>query len=900
MTRIYASPTPDVTNEEREHAALARKVAEECVVLLENDGTLPMEPGPIALYGVGARHTVKGGTGSGDVNSRTSVNVEQGLQNAGFEIVTRAWLDRYDEAFERAREEYLDVYVPKRMEERGVPRLVITFEEPFVEPGPIPITKEDVESSKTDQAVFVVSRTSGEGRDRKDEAGDYRLSSQELEDIRTLASAYDRFAVVLNVGGIIDMKEVLAVEGVNAVVLMSQLGNIGGDVIADVISGKVNPSGKLSDTWAVDYADYPSSATFGSNDSDTDDERYTEGVFVGYRYFDTFGVEPLYPFGYGLSYTTFELSDASVGLSDAGTGIPGRTAGIAASCHGESSPVVWVSVDVANTGERAGKEVVQAYVSAPSGSLPKPRQELKGFRKTRLLEPGEVQTLDIEIDVRDLASYSEEEASWVLEAGTYAVHVGTSSRDTEVAGMLTLDETVRTRVCRNLFELDVPMEEIRPETGTDSHTESQHDVASGSASDDRSGSASGLSSESTPDDRPGTPPIAIDPSSIVTERVAYQGSRELDAKPFDGMLTLEDVRSGRCTLEDVVAQLTVDEMAELCVGTLRSDGSLVGNASKGVPGAAGDTSSVLAESRGFKGLILADGPAGLRLQPVFKTDLDGNVLPGGEMLGDDYNPFDPSLDDENSRTYYQYCTAIPIGWALAQSWNPELLEEAGRMVSDEMVTFGVDVWLAPALNIHRNPLCGRNFEYYSEDPLVSGTAAAAVVRGVQQNPGKGACIKHLVANNQEDNRYFSCDNVTERTMREIYCKGFEIAIRQGRPMTVMTSYNLVNGVHTANDHDLIQGFARDECGFDGFVMTDWYTSQSVPAFTGKSDKYPIASSVGCIHAGNDDQQPGCEQNVADIVEAVGSGEPKDGFSIGIDDLRFCALNMLRVIDRCTP
>ena len=265
------------------------------------------------------------------------------------------------------------------------------------------------------------------------------------------------------------------------------------------------------------------------------------------------------------------------------------------------------------------------------------------------------------------------------------------------------------------------------------------------------------------------------------------------------------------------------------------------------------------------------------------------------ILGDIHEPFDPKYTDDNSDTYYQYCTAIPIGWALAQSWNMELLEKIGSMVGVEMEEFGIDLWLAPALNIHRNPLCGRNFEYYSEDPLVSGKSAAAITRGVQSHSGRGTTIKHFAANSQEDNRYFTNSHINERAIREIYLRGFEIAVKESQPLSIMTSYNLLNGIHTANHYDLIQAVARDEWGFKGFVMTDWFTSQHQPELTGNGTViYPISASTGCIYAGNDVQMPGCQKNVDDIVAAVYKGEEIDGYKITLADLQFNAANVIRV------
>jgi beta-glucosidase len=272
------------------------------------------------------------------------------------------------------------------------------------------------------------------------------------------------------------------------------------------------------------------------------------------------------------------------------------------------------------------------------------------------------------------------------------------------------------------------------------------------------------------------------------------------------------------------------------------------------------------------------------------------LIPGGEILGESFTPFPDDLDESDVVDYYQYCTAIPIGWALAQSWNTELVESAGDMVGKEMEQFGVDLWLAPALNIHRNPLCGRNFEYYSEDPFVSGKIAAAMTNGVQKHPGKGTTIKHFAANNQEDNRYFVNAHVSERALREIYLKRFEIAVKESQPLSIMTSYNLLNGIHTANHYDLLQTLARDEWGFTGTIMTDWFTSQDMPVVTGKfENRYPISSSVGCIYAGNDIQMPGCQKNVDDIVEAVKTGKEIDGFTITLADLQYCAANIIRVI-----
>lgn len=690
MGIFFAARSPEITKRELEHMELSRALAGECVVLLENDGTLPLTAGgKLALYGMGARHTIKGGTGSGDVNTRSNVTIEQGLAEAGYTITTKEWMDRNEQKRTAERAAYLQ-WLSAEAKRRGCEEFQVGFSDPFSEPAPETITEADWRASETDTAVYVISRNSGEGADRFDRQGDYRLYPEEKEQLTFLGSVYQKVVLVLNIGGVMDLSEVKEIPGVGAVLLMAQLGNIGGLVLADVLSGKVTPSGKLTDTWAKRYADYPSSAAFSHNDGDVDDEYYTEGIYVGYRYFDTFGVEPLYCFGYGKSYTEFAVQTENMTVE-----------------NGQ----VKLSVRVENTGSRyAGKEVVQVYYSAPEGMLEKPYQELAAFAKTGLLAPGGSETLEITFAVRGMASYCEQCASWILEKGDYVVRVGSSSADTKTAAVLTLEQTVKTEKLKNLFADGQPVEEMRAGGTKAGAGPCLHDnVARGA------GNSEGTTEEVLH--------IMLCADQIATKTVQYQGMREPYTTEQTRTLTIADVKSGTCTVEELTAQLTVEEMAELCVGTLREDGgSIVGNASYTVPGAAGDTSAVLLETRGIRNMILADGPAGLRLQPVFKTTKAGALLPGGEVLGDSYVPFSENLDETQADTYYQYCTAVPIGWALAQSWNLPMLEQIGAMVGKEMEQFGIDLWLAPALNIHRNPLCGRNFEYYSEDPYVGGKA----------------------------------------------------------------------------------------------------------------------------------------------------------------------------------
>lgn len=769
MTQIDALKTDEIRNYEIEHQEEVRRLAGECMVILENDGVLPLQAGTkkIALFGTGARHTIKGGTGSGDVNVRENISIAQGLERAGFKFVTEGWLDQYDRLYADAQEAYA--------------------------------------------AIYVISRNSGEGKDRRAEKGDYYLSDRELQNIRFMTEHYKNCIVLLNVGGVIDLTSLKAIEGVQAIMLVGQTGNMGGYAVADVLTAKTIPSGKLTDTWARSYEDYPSSATFSHRDGNLDDEYYSDGIYVGYRYFDTFGVMPLYCFGYGKSYTEFEIKTMNVTADE---------------------KQVQVEVEVTNIGDKyPGKEVVQVYYSAPDGIMEKPTQELAGFAKTKLLAPGEKDVVTITFATTDMASFDAYDAAWIMEEGEYTIRVGNSSRNTEAVAVIDLDDQVTTLQLKRLMRDTIAVRELH-------HMIPIFDIEFDFGV-------------------PAIPfRIMLQAENFKKELVEYEVMRRtfMD-KRKDEVLTLEDVKTGNATLDELTAQLTVEEMAELCVGTERrnGDGNVIGSASSCVPGAAGDTTSSLLETRKVPNLIQADGPAGLRLETP--------------------------------------CTAIPIATTLAQSWDMDLIHRMGELVGEEMKQLHVDLWLAPGMNIHRNPLCGRNFEYYSEDPVLTGLCAATETKGVQSQKGKGTTIKHFAGNNQEDNRMFTNAHISERALREIYLKGFEIAVKTAQPYAIMTSYNLINGVHSANNYDMLQNIARDEWGFEGLVMTDWYTSQDTTemGMVSPSGKYSHSSSVQCIKAGNDLQMPGCQQNVDDIVEAVNEGK-----EITKADLQRCAKHILSV------
>lgn len=855
MAEFHATTSPEMSDREKRNMERVRKIVPHGMVLLENDGVLPLKsiPEKIALYGSGARRTVKGGTGSGDVNSRQVITVEDGLEQAGMIVTTKAWMNLYD----KMCKEHMDKHMAKIGElltREGQAGIAKILDMPYKEPEEPLISDSDITSGETELAVYVLSRNSGEGKDRKAAEGDYLLSEHEKENIIRIAGSYRKFIVVLNVGGVIDTGFLRNLDGINAILLMSQAGNVGGLAFADVLTGKAYPTGHLTATWAENYSDYPSADTFSYRNNDTDNEYYEDGIYVGYRYFDTFNVKPAYPFGYGLSYTAFALHNVSTVIRE---------------------EQIRISVEVENTGAYPGREVIQAYYSAPDGKLEKPYQELAGYKKTKELLPGEKETVGISFDIKALSSYDEESASYVIEKGEYIIRVGTHSRNTKIAAVLYVDESKAIWKLENKLRPDCVITELSKK-GVIPYSYQSEEAELNSAVR-----------------------IGLNLSNFNVKSAHYSEAAITGNLKVDKSLTLDDVKNGRITLDELINSMDAAELAALCVGTSRGgfgSASVIGAASAACPGAAGDTTSELIDTRKIPNMVLADGPAGLRLSKSFVADKEGNLVPGlGEsalggiefLLG-----MQKPKRPEHAVDYYQYCTAIPIATMLAQSWDEELIEEAGDIVGEEMEELGIHLWLAPGMNIHRNPLCGRNFEYYSEDPLVSGKCAAADTRGVQKHEGKGTTIKHFALNNQEDNRSHLNVHCGERAIREIYLKGFEIAIRESNPLALMTSYNLLNGIHTANNYELVTSICRDEWGYRGLIMTDWGTTGGGDISPDYHKKYGFSSAAGCIRAGNDLIMPGSQKDVDDIIYGV--EHPKENL-LTLGELRNCAKRIVSTI-----
>ncbi len=827
ISRFLAPTSPEVTEREIRNQARVRAIAGDCMVLLENDGTLPLkQKGNIALFGNGARGTVKGGTGSGDVYVRETITIEEGLRREGFTVTTKAWMDRQEQVKQAEEEAYEKAMIDAAVaagQPREAARMMIVLN-PLSPKALVEITEEDVRNSDADTAVYVLARNSGEGKDRKAEPGDYLLSDMEIRNIRFLAEKYKKLIILLNVGGVIDTKPLREIPGIGAVVLIGQMGNITGLTVADLLTGKAIPSGKVTDTWAENYMDYPSSAGFSGNDGDVSDEYYTEGIFVGYRYFDTFDVKPAYEFGFGRAYTDFEITPAGAAVEGAD---------------------ILVCAKVKNIGDTyCGKETVQVYVSAPEKGPVKPYQELRGFAKTGELKPGEEETLKIRIKAVSMASFCVNHGAWALPDGDYIIRVGNSSRNTHVAAVVTLPERVIVEKVNHLFADPAgKMEEIQPAGKP------------GWAADDEAEIAS-------------APRLTLDPAAIETKEASYaELTAPLERK--EGVIPFDDVAAGKASLDDFIARMSDEDLAYLMVGNSVDNvgfGNVIGSASKALPGSAGETTGKLAEKYGLKQMELCDGPAGLRLTPEFIEQEDGTAIGLGGMTGGGDPP-------AKGIRHYQYLTAIPIAMTLASSWDLKLIEEMGDLVGGEMEAFGASLWLAPGMNIHRNPLCGRNFEYYSEDPLLSGKCAAADTKGVQRHPGYGTTVKHYLANNQEDNRMFTNSHISERAIREIYSRNFRIVVEEAQPMSLMTSYNLVNGTHAANNEDSVTHLLRDEWGFQGMVMTDWLTTSDLSSTLSALSvrKYGKSDAALCVKAQNDLIEPGEKTDYLRILEGLKEG-----------------------------
>ena len=727
------------------HIGLSKEAAKEGMVLLKNRGDiLPLKKGTrVALFGKAAFDYVKGGGGSGDVTVAYIRNLYEGLKMQKDVVsIFEPLCDYYRKDVER---QYAQGSVPGMTIEPEVPQELLNEAKAYADTAVISICRFSGEGWDRKSIVDTDNKNMGEGeldmavRSSKIFAnGDFCLSAQEAAMVETVKKNFSKVVVVMNVGGMVDTSWFVREDAIGAVLMAWQGGMEGGLAAAELLVGKGNPSGKLSDTFAQTLEDYPSTGDFHES---RDYVNYTEDIYVGYRYFETVpGADQKvnYPFGFGLSYTTFQTDVLSAE---------------------EKEGQVRIQVEITNTGSRDGKEVVQVYFEAPQGRLGKPKRQLIAFAKTRSLRPGESQRLYLSFEIRDMASYDDtgkvQKAAYVLEKGDYFFHVGTSVRDTvrldyvyQVKGD-TVTEQLESRLTpselpRRMLS-DGSYEEVPQREGNDPNANEL---------------------ERMPEDMMEGYVPAVRP------RDRYQLWREPYKK---GAHIFKEVAEGKLTPEEFLAQLTDEETAQL----------LGGQPNTGVANTFGYGNL---PEYGVPSVMTADGPAGLRIAPECGVTT----------------------------------TCWPCSTLLACSWNPEIVEAVGLAGGAEVKENNIAVWLTPAVNIHRSPLCGRNFEYYSEDPYLAGKLASAMVRGIQANH-IGATVKHFALNNKETNRKNSDSRVSERAAREIYLKAFEIIVREAKPWSIMTSYNIINGHRASENADLLEGILRGEWGFDGCITTDWWT-----------------------------------------------------------------------------
>lgn len=724
-----------------EIADAARALAADGIVLLKNENqTLPIrKDDTVAVFGRSAVDYFTVGYGSGgDVIAPYRKSLMDGLVEQGVKI-DGILASRYETW----------CHLPRNIPDEGY-----WGHWPMSNPE-MPLKDEEVRAaaSRCQLALVVIGRAAGEARENVLKPGSFYLTDREQDMLDAVTAHFERVCVVMDCGNVIDMGWTEEYgDRLGAIVYAWQGGMESGAALADVLTGRVNPSGKLTDTIAKAYEDYPTSCCFGGQEYNA----YTEDIYVGYRYFETFAPEKvLYPFGFGLSYTSFQLASQAA--------VSGDTISVVTTVH--------------NTGSCPGREVVQVYVDLPCGRLGNPKRVLAGFRKTGMLEPGEQEAVTVTFDLADAASFDDSGVtgyphSFVLEPGSYCIQAGSSIRDVSAVVCIIKQET---QLVQALTEANA----VRPENGFCRMV-----------------------------NRDGIPDLEDVPTASKDLRQEILAHLPTALEAPSGSFTFGQLAAGECTPEEFVAQLSDQELDDIThgYGPMNDPAGPAGNA-----GSFGGVTEAL-KARGIPTVITTDGPSGIRVR---KT-----------------------------------CSLLPCGTCLASTFDPEAVEALYKLLGKEMTVQGTQVLLGPGMNIHRDPLCGRNFEYYSEDPLLTGKMAAAMIRGIQSQ-GVSACPKHFACNNQETNRHECDSRVSERAQREIYLKGFRIAIKEADPWCLMTSYNLVNGVWSHYHYELVTQILRREWGYRGLVITDWWMHDGVsPEFPSiRNDAYRIRAQVDVLMPG---------------------------------------------------
>lgn len=715
--------------------SLALKAAQESIILLKNKKVLPLNAKEsVALFGRCQIDSFFVGYGSGgDSQAPYKITILDAILEAGYAL---------DKTFVKAYQTWCSQNKVGQFDWGKWPR---SLEE-------MPLSEAQIKEAakKSETAIFVIGRSSGEDRESLLKEGSYYLTQTEKDILKSLRANFKKLVVLLNVGSLIDMS---CFDCADALLIVWQLGMQMGRAVANVLWGKANPCGRLAQSIAKAYEDYPSSSNFGNDDFNN----YQEDIFVGYRYFETFAPEKvLYPFGYGLGYTRFALRPKSIEPTNNGF-----------ECK----------VLVTNIGKVTGKEVVQLYLNAPDKKLGKPSRTLLSFVKTRPIAPAKSQLVKLYFDFDSLASFDDKKSQYVVEEGEYRLFLGSDVRSAKQAFAFNLEPDLVLDTLKPICKVQQSFERMVKVEGK-------------------------LEYEAVPISN-------YDLKERIVSSLPKELSKEISTTKFaQTNYNFKDVLNKKISLDEFICSLSDEELEALS----RGQGGM--NAPQGIAGNAGVFGAVIDSlvEKDVPVIVTADGPSGLRVE--------------------------------------RFTSLLPIGSALASTWNTKLVQNLYQQVGEELKNYKVDVLLGPGMNIIRNPLCGRNFEYYSEDPFLTGKMAVSFVKGLKQ-ANKIACPKHFCCNNQEHRRIYHDSRVSERALREIYLKGFEICVREAKPLCIMTSYNKINGVYAHYNYDTCQVVLRDEWGFDGVVMTDWWMRhQQSPEFEGlKDNAYRVRSSVDVLMPG---------------------------------------------------
>lgn len=806
---------------------IARKIAEESIVLLKNaDHILPLkEKKEITFFGRTQIGTLYSGNGSGGANIAGCGTILEECEKRGIkpESLLKEFYEYKASAEQVTEEDEFDWTKVSEMVNSGIMYEIFGKYKAPLDEYDVPETLIFQAAEKTDTAIFVIGRNSGGEECDRHLPEDYYLTRSEESLLKDICTHFANVVIVLNVNGLIDLSWMKKYASIKSLLFIGIPGEEGASALAGILTGEINPSGKLAVTIAEHYEDYPSAdhfswdkehlenildyESYGLSSEENGSTGFTkspvtvywEDIYTGYRYFDTFGKQVLYPFGYGLSYTAFAISDALVKKQNGG---------------------ILVTADVKNIGEMSGKEVIQIYLSKvyPAEGVERPYQELKGFEKTSDLAPGEKEQVKIWIPWRELAVYDEERAAWVIESGDYLLKMGNSSRDTFVKGLICVEKTILAEQCTNCLNI------TECNNGKiEFLTQKENDAEM----------ASVLNITEQNKDVSGQNIIFVTPEDVHDVQENRKCGKETISKAETTVSEREKERN--------LAELSIKELAALCVGYGpgtpfaavgdRSDPSTIFD-DEGKPmttnshptGYPGYVSPAI-EEKGIKSVFYKDGPAGI-----------GGVAWPTEML-------------------------------IACSFDKKLWQMFGDAVGKECEEQQVNVWLAPAVNLHRNPLCGRNFEYFSEDPYLTGVCACEITKGVQNSRPVIVCPKHFAANEQETFRRGNAGKnvdavdsiLTERALREQYLKPFEMLVKDAGIACIMTSFNKINGSFSGGSHDLCTHILREEWGFEGAVVTDW------------GDMDMVVDGADAVAAGNDIVMPGGPPVIRQILKGCEEG-----------------------------